>query len=197
MNRALGMLLCATIVSVVRHSASTADAAPPRLRELPPLLRAVSDEPGVLSVAQGRALSRQVSDVERKTGVEIIVVILSTTRPESIEAYVQRLIDHWRRASKQLDHGRFVFVAVAKEDREMRIVPSATLAWVLKPLTHSEVVVQAPALLKQDKYYEALAAITAMLSQLITDRGSVVFQEIRTWRRFDTTIAAIERPRYP
>lgn len=102
----------------------------------------------------------------------------------------------WR-ASKRLDHGRFVFVAVAKEDRELRIVPSEKLAWVLKPLTQSEVWIQAPALLRQDKCFEALTAITEELSRLISDKGSVVLHETETRRRFDTVIVATERPRRP
>lgn len=190
------MLVCSALVALAVTSATRADEAPERLRDLPPLLRSVSDEPGALSLAQGQALSRQLSDIERKTKVEIIVVILTTSRPESIEAYVQRLIDHWRHESKRLDHGRFVFVAVAKEDRELRIVPSETFAWVLKPLTRSEVAVQAPALLKQDKYFEALTAIAEKLSQLFADHDGVVLQETETQRFFDTTIAAVERPRH-
>lgn len=169
MKRTPGMLVCSSFVALAVTSASATGETPERLRELPPLLRSVSDEPGVLSIAQGQALSRQLSDIERKTRVEIIVVILTTTHPERMEAYVQRLIDHWRRASKRLDHGRFVFVAVAKQDRELRIVPSEKLAWVLKPLTQSEVTVQTPALLRQDKYFEALTAIITKLSQLIAD----------------------------
>jgi len=150
-------------------SASAADATPARLRELPPLLRSVSDEPGALSFAEGQALSRRVAEIAQSTRVEIIVVILTTTRPESIEAYVQRLINHWRRVSQRLDHGRFVFVAVAKADRELRIVPSEQLAWVLTPLSRSEVAAQAPALLKQGRYFEAMSAITEQLLQLLKD----------------------------
>lgn len=197
MKRKLDMLACSAFVALAVTSATRADEVPARLRDLPPLLRSISDEPGVLSIAQGQALSRQISDIERKTRVEIIVVILTTTHPERMEAYVQRLIDHWRRTSKRLDHGRFVFVAVAKEDRELRIVPGEKLAWVLKPLTQSEVTVQAPALLKPDKYFEALTAIAEKLSRLIADQGSVVLQETGTRRRSDTTIVATERPRYP
>lgn len=95
MKQALGMPLCSAIVSVAVTSASAVGETPERLRELPPLLRSVSDESGALSLAQGQALSRQLSDIERRIGVEIVVVILTTTRPESIEAYVQRLINHW------------------------------------------------------------------------------------------------------
>ena len=169
----------------------------PEPRPLPPILSTISDEVGVLTVSQGQILAKTLADIERRTGVTIVVVILATTRPESVETYVQRLINRWRRESKRLDDGRFVFVAVAKEDRELRIVPSEKLAWVLTPLTRSEVAVQAPALLKQDKYFEALTAIAEKLRQLFADHGGVVLRETETQRRLDTTIVAVETPRYP
>jgi len=185
----LGMLLCSAIVSVAVTSASAADKTPARLHELPPLLRSVSDEPGALSLAEGQALSRRVAEIAQSIRAEIIVVILTTTRPESIDAYAQRLINHWRRASQRLKHGRFVFVTVAKGERELRIVPSEKLAWVLTPLAQSEVAVQAPALLKQDKYYEALTAIAEGLFQFLTDDVRVL-QQIETQRRVDETLWA-------
>lgn len=180
MKRVLGVLACSALVALAAATATRADEARQPLRELPPLLRAVSDEPGVLSLAEGQALSRRIAEIKQTARVEIIVAILTTSRPETIDAYAQRLVNHWRRASQRLDHGRFVFVAVAKEDRELRIVPSERLAWVLKPLTHSGVMVQAPVLLKQDKYFEALTAIAEKLAQLITAHGGVVQRPMNT-----------------
>lgn len=145
-------------------------------RLLPPILSTVSDEVGVLTVPQGQALAKTLADIERETGVTIIVAILTTTRPESIDIYVQRLINRWLRESKRLDRGRFVFVAVAKEDRELRIVPSKPLGWVLKQLMQGEVAERAPALLKQDKYFEALTAIAEELSKLIAGHDVVVLR---------------------
>lgn len=145
-------------------------------RPLPPILSTISDEVGVLAVPQGQALAKTLADIERETGVTIIVAILTTTRPESIDVYVQRLINRWLRESKRLDRGRFVFVAVSKEDRELRIVPSKPLGWVLKQLTQGEVAERAPALLKQDKYFEALTAIVEELSKLIAGHDVVVLK---------------------
>ncbi len=154
------------------------------LHALPPILSTVSDEAGVLTVTEGQRLAKLLADIEKETGVTVIVAILTTVRPESIEAYVQRLIDRWRRESKRLDRGRFVFVAVAKEDRELRVVPSKPLAWVLQPLTQSEVAAQAPALLKQDKYFEALSAIAQELSHLFAEHGDVTPQKAESRRFF-------------
>lgn len=180
MKRALGRFMLWTVVALpLASTACAADGQTP-LRELPPLLRAVSDEPGVLSLAEGRALSRRIAEIEHATGVKLVALVVATVAPESVEAYVHRLIDHWKRFSRALDNERFVFVVVAKSDRELRIVPGKPLAWVLKPLTQSEVAVQATGLLKQDKYFEALTAIAEMLARLIADQGSVVQRPMST-----------------
>jgi hypothetical protein len=164
--------------------------APERLRELPPLLRAVSDEPGVLSLAEGQALSRRISQIERDAGVKMIAVVVVTVAPESIEAYGQRLINHWKRHSRALDNDRFVFILIAKNDREVRIVPSETLAWVLKPFMNSGIMPDARTLLKQDKYFEALVAMVDKISQLIGVARGVVLNG-----KSETTDGNV-RPRY-
>jgi len=152
---------------------AAAGETPAQLRELPPLLRAVSDEPGVLSLAEGRALSRHIAEIEHATGVKLVTLVVVTVAPESVEAYVQHLIDLWTRQSRALDNGRFVFVVIAKNDRELRIVPGPELAWMLKPLSANEMTENVPALLRQDQYYEALLTIVNRLSELITDRQRV------------------------
>ncbi len=164
--------LCLTL-SVLASFAPSAHGQS-ALRPLPPLLRSVSDEVGVLSVPQGKALSNKLFDAEKRTSAKIIVVIAATVAPESIEAYAQRLANHWRGHSQALDSGRFVFVVVAKHDRALRIVPGKKLTRVLKPFMDSGIMADARALLKQDKYFEALAAIVDKLSQLIGGARSVV-----------------------
>jgi len=155
-------------------AAATAGEAPAQLRELPPLLRAVSDEPGVLSLTEGQTLSRRIAEIERAIGVKMIALVVATVAPESIEDYVQRLINHWKRRSRALDNGRFVFVVIAKNDRALRIVPGPGLAWMLKSLSASEMTENVPALLRRDQYYQALLTIVNRLSQLITDRQRAV-----------------------
>jgi len=169
-KRTLGILVCSAFAALAATTATRADEARQPLRELPPLLRSVSDEPGVLSLAEGQALSRHIAEIERTTGVKMVTLVVVTVAPESVEAYAQRLIDHWTRQSHALDNGRFVFVVIAKNDRELRIVPGPGLAWMLKPLSGSDLTENVPAQLRQDQYYEALLTIVNRLSELITDR---------------------------
>lgn len=174
MRRKRGTRIFWVLVALAVASVAVADEAPTPLRDLPPLLRAVSDEPGVLSLAEGRALSRRIAEIERDTGVKLVAVVVATVAPESVEAYVLRLINHWKRRSRALDNNRFVFIVVSKNDREVRVVPGPDLAWVLKSFSRGEMTENVPKLLRTDRYYEALLTIVNNLSRLITDRQRTV-----------------------
>ncbi len=169
-----GTRIFLTLVALVVASAAVADKAPAPLRDLPPLLRAVSDEPGVLSLAEGRALSRRIAEIEHDTDVKLVAVVVTTVSPESVEAYVLRLINHWKRHSRELDNDRFVFIVISKNDREVRVVPGPDLAWVLKSFSKGEMTENVSKLLRADQYYEALLSIVNNLSQIITDRRRTV-----------------------
>lgn len=141
----------------------------PTLQPLPPLLRQVSDAVGVMSIAEGRVLSNLLAEIEEKTRTKIIVVIMPTVAPESVEDYAQRLADRWLNSGRIQEGGRFVFVVIAKEDRALRVLPSRKLVWLLKPLENSETVREVPRLLREDRYYEALTAIARKVSDLVAE----------------------------
>ncbi len=138
-----------------------------QLQPLPPLLRQVSDAVGVMSVEEGLALSHLLSDIEDKTRTKIIVVVLPTVVPESIDGYATRLSRRWLESGKIADDERFVFIVIAKDDRLLRVVPSRRLARIIKPFERSHTMREVPALLRQGKYYDALTAIAQKLSELV------------------------------
>ena len=140
------------------------------LRELPPLLRAISDEVGVMSVPDGRALSRHIARVEDEQGIKIVVVIAETVEPENIDDYTRRLLGHWRAGSNALDSGRYVFVVLAVKDRELRITPGAQTISLVERLERSAALDGVPPLLRQKRYFEALDAIVEQLERLTEKR---------------------------
>lgn len=182
MRQIWGTRIFLALVALVVVSAADSDEAP---AQLPPLLRTVSDEPGVLSFAEGRALSRRIAEIEHDTGVKLVAVVVTTVAPESVEAYVLRLINHWRRHSRALDNDHFVFIVVSKNDREVRVVPGPGLTWVLKSFSKGGMSENVPKLLRTDQYYEALLTIVNNLSQIITDRRHTV--------RFDEVLQELKR----
>ena len=76
------MMRPAVLAVVLLFYASCVSAQ--QLRPLPPL-RTLSDEVGVFSVEEGRALSRSAEETFDRTDVRVIVVITQTTKPEEIE----------------------------------------------------------------------------------------------------------------
>lgn len=150
------------------------------LRGLPPLLRAISDEVGVLSVSEGTALSRHIARLEDDKGVKIIVVIAETVRPESIERYSSRVLAHWRARSNALDNGRYVLVVVAVKDRELRLTPGSRTIGLLQRLQHSAALDGVPPLLRQKRFYQALDRIVEQLERLAGEQPATTSWERKT-----------------
>ncbi|BAU49689.1 hypothetical protein SVA_3141 [Sulfurifustis variabilis] len=165
------LALAALCLAFFGMPASPAQTAP---RPLPPLLRSLSDEAGVLDVAQGRALAARIADLEQQADARIIVLIAKTIRPESIAAYAQRLIARWRKRTNALEGGRFVFVVIVQEDREFSVVPGEALTYILKRLMARDAMADVQMRLGRDEYYEAIALILDKLAQLIRPSSDVV-----------------------
>ena len=160
------------------------------LRELPPLLRAISDEVGVISVSDGRALSRHIARVEDERGIKIIVVIAETVKPEDIDDYTRRLVAHWRAGSHALDSGRYVFIVLALKDRELRITPGARTVQMVEDVERSAALDALPPLLRQGRYFEALDAIVKQLERLATPGPVSGAPRPTQWRATPRTPAA-------
>lgn len=161
------LLLLLTLASTALPTVSATASKSSGLRPLPPALASISDETETLITSQGEALAERLFDIEQKTQMKIFVMIVTTVYPETIEAYVQRVIDRWRNSSQKLASGRFVFIVIAKPDRAIRVVPGQQLTWILQPFAASGIMNNTSAMLKQGKYFEALEAIAATLSKLV------------------------------
>jgi uncharacterized protein len=79
----------------------------------------VSDYAGVFSGADKRDLEALLSEVERKTDVELAVVALPSMQGGQIEDFAVRLYERWGIGKKGTDEGALLLTAI--EDREVRI----------------------------------------------------------------------------
>jgi len=137
------------------------------LRPMPPLLRTVSDEIGVLSNDEGLTLAKKLADIRAVTGAKVIILIAETTQPESIEAYVQRLVLHWGNQEFKLADGRYVFVVLARRDHALRIVAGEHYKDTITQLSARGLVAGALSHLQAGRYYEALDIVIKQLADLL------------------------------
>ncbi|NUQ78368.1 MAG: TPM domain-containing protein, partial [Polyangiaceae bacterium] len=89
------------------------------LVDVPPLKARVTDLAGTLSSDQAAALEADLAQFEKSRGSQIAILLLPSTKPESIEAYGIRVADAWKIGRQGVDDG--VIVLVARDDRALRI----------------------------------------------------------------------------
>ncbi|MDT3735813.1 MAG: TPM domain-containing protein [Denitratisoma sp.] len=86
---------------------------------VPPLKARVTDLVGILSRDQAAALEADLAQFEKSRGSQIAILLLPSTKPESIEAYGIRVAEAWKIGRQGVDDG--VIVLVARDDRALRI----------------------------------------------------------------------------
>lgn len=86
---------------------------------VPELSRRVTDLTATLSAGQAAALEDRLAAFEAKTGSQIAVLIVPTTRPEDIAQFGIRVADAWKIGREKVDDG--LILLVAKDDRALRI----------------------------------------------------------------------------
>ncbi|MBL8256158.1 MAG: TPM domain-containing protein [Pseudoxanthomonas mexicana] len=91
------------------------------LAAIPALDSPVVDATGTLDAVQKQLLEQQAQALQQRKGSQLQVLMVSTTQPETIEQYTQRVFDQWKLGRKGVDDG--VLLLVAKDDRRVRIQP--------------------------------------------------------------------------
>src|SRR5580704_9109675 len=86
---------------------------------VPPLSGRVIDQTGTLSAGHLSALTQSLKDFEARKGSQIVVLVVPTTAPESIEQFSIRVAEAWKIGRKKIDDG--VLLVVAKNNHKIRI----------------------------------------------------------------------------
>lgn len=79
----------------------------------------VVDNTGTLTGSQQNTLKQKLESYEKSKGSQVVVLIIPTTDPETIEQYGIRVGEAWKVGRSKVDDG--VILIVAKDDREVRI----------------------------------------------------------------------------
>ncbi|KAB2841671.1 MAG: YgcG family protein, partial [Burkholderiales bacterium] len=95
------------------------DTAPPGGQAIPALKARVTDTTGTLSATQRSDLEGRLAGWESKTGIQLALLFVATTQPESIEQYAIRVAEAWKLGKKGQDNGALLLIA--KNDKKMRL----------------------------------------------------------------------------
>jgi uncharacterized protein len=161
----LVMLLgaCAALAQDVPWKTGTDGLAP-----IPKLTARVTDETSTLSAADRQALEAKLADWEQRSGNQLVVLMVPSTKPEPIESYSIRVAEAWKIGRKGQDNGA-LFV-VAKDDHKMRIEVGYGLEGVLTDVTSHRIIDEDVApLFRQNRF---AAGINAGVDRIIAVVGS-------------------------
>ena len=127
------------------------------LAPIPALTARVTDVTQTLSATEKAALEAKLADFEQRTGNQLVVLMVPTTRGEPIEGYSLRVAEAWKIGRKGQDNGA-LFV-VAKDDHKMRIEVGYGLEGVLTDLTSHRIIDETVApLFRQNRFAEGINA---------------------------------------
>jgi uncharacterized protein len=94
---------------------------PPRdgVQAVPALHARVTDLTGTLSASEQQTLEAKLAAWEAQTTNQLAVLVVPTTKPETIEEYALRVAEAWKLGQKGKDNGALFLIA--KNDKQMRI----------------------------------------------------------------------------
>ncbi len=105
---------------------------------IPPLTGRVTDQTATLTAEQKANLEQTLQAFEARKGSQIVVHIVPTTAPETIEQYALRAAEQWKPGRKKIDDG--VLLVVAKDDRALRIEVGYGLEGALTDATSKRII---------------------------------------------------------
>lgn len=108
------------------------------VQPVPALHGRVLDQTAMLSPAQRGALAAKLAGLEQQTGAQVVVLMVTTTLPEDIAAYAQRVGDAWKLGRKAEGDG--VLIVVATQDRKVRIEVAKALEGAIPDLAARQVI---------------------------------------------------------
>ncbi len=149
----------------------SANSAPGFTFDIPKPTGFVVDQAGVLDPATKRRIVELNEELKKKTGAEIAVVIVPTTKPEPPIDYAMAIAESWKPGSEKEDNG--VVFLVATEDRQMYILTGYGAEGPLPDGLVGEIRdrIVRPAFRRGDYAAGILDATTTMASLIAKDAG--------------------------
>lgn len=105
---------------------------------VPELKTRVTDTTGTISAGQAKQLEAALLQLENERGAQVAVLVVATTRPETIEQYGLLVATGWKLWRKGVSDGALVLVA--KDDRKVRIEVGYGLEGVLSDIACQRII---------------------------------------------------------
>jgi uncharacterized protein len=170
-TRALARLATAVLAAVAMVSvagAVTWDTNKDGQRPIPALSSHVTDITNTLSTGEKQALDAKLSAWEARTTNQLVVLVVPTTAPETIDDYGIRVADAWKIGQKGEDNGA-IFI-VAKDDKRMRIEVGYGFEGVLTDVTSRRIIGEDVApLFSQGKFAAGIDAGVDRIIAVVND----------------------------
>jgi uncharacterized protein len=144
---------------------------------VPALVGRVIDQTATLSAAQQAALTAQLAALETQSGSQVVILLVSSTAPEDIAAYAQRVGDAWKIGRRDVGDG--LLLVVATQDRKVRIEVAKTLEGAVPDLAAKRIITEqiTPAF-RQGDYAGGLSAAVTQLGKRIQNEGLALPAEV-------------------
>lgn len=132
MTRWLGSLLLLCLIGLGAAQAQ---------QDVPTLTGHVIDTTGTLATAQRDGLETRLSEFEKASGSQVVVLLVPSTQPEDIASYANRVANTWKIGRKAIGDGLLLIVAV--QDRKLRIEVAKTLEGAIPDLAAKRIIDEA------------------------------------------------------
>lgn len=115
-----------------------AQGMPPQgLQPIPPLEYYLTDTAGVVGAAARGPLLSRLEDIHKRLCTQVVVLVVKTTQPETVEQYATRTFEKWKVGQAGKDNGVLFLVAI--NDRRMRIEVGYGLESVITDVAASRI----------------------------------------------------------
>ncbi len=133
---------------------------------VPPLSGRVIDQTSTLTSSEIRSLDQTLSNFEAQKGSQIVVLMVPSTTPETIEQYAIRVAEQWKIGRKKVDDGAILIIA--KADRALRIEVGYGFEGVLTDATSKRIIDQiiVPRFKQQDFYGGITDGVNAVIGMV-------------------------------
>lgn len=133
---------------------------------VPPPGAYVTDVANLLSATERAQLEDKLARFARDKGSQVVVLIVPTTQPETIEQFSLRVVEAWQPGRKGIDDGVLLLLAMA--ERSMRIEVGYGLEGALPDATAKRIIsdVITPHF-RQEKYFAGIDAGVDALRKVI------------------------------